>query len=418
MSRPVVVIGLGAEGPSGLSTRARDTLASATFLAGGKRHLALVGPSLAETFTIGNNVDELIERLRRRGQEEHCVVLASGDPMFYGIGHALSRALGRDQIVVEPAVSSLQLAFARAGLSWHDAAVGTIHGRPLKAVLLPLLGHPKIGLFTQDGGSPSAVAAFFHERGLKDYLAIVSENLATPNEQFLEAPLADLLSRRFGDLNILILIREPAVDATPPVLTRRVSSPPDSLFAKPENAPVLLTHMDVRAVVLSRFWGLPEGPIWDIGAGLGGVSVGLARSFPDREVVAVEQSAVQGRYLETNRTRFGAYNLRIIAGTAPSALKEEDENPAGVFVGGTGGVLDAVLDLVLDRLQPRGILVANFVGLENLGRCLDRLRGAGWMPEVSQVSLSHGQDLAGLTVLTPERPVWIVRGVRPFSDGK
>jgi precorrin-6Y C5,15-methyltransferase (decarboxylating) len=363
-------------------------------------------------------VDELIERLRHRGPEERCVVLASGDPMFYGIGHALSRALGRDQIVVEPALSSVQLAFAYAGLSWDDAAIGTIHGRPLKQALLPLLGHPKLGLFTQDGNSPSAVAAFFLEHGLKDYHAIVGENLALPDERFLEAPLPDLLNRRFGDLNILILIREPAVDQTTPVLTRGVPCPPDSHFAKPENAPVLLTHADVRAVVLSRFWGLPEGPIWDLGAGLGGVSVGLARSFPDREIVAVEQSPVQANYLETNRLRFGAYNLRIIAGIAPGALNEEVESPAGVFVGGTGGALDAVLDLVLDQLQTRGILVANFVGLENMGRCLDRLRGAGWSPEVSQVSVSHGQDLAGLTVLRPERPVWIVRAVRPSLDDK
>ncbi len=179
MSRPVFVVGLGADGPSGLPARARDALASATFLAGGNRHLGLVEPIRVETFAIGNNLDELIERLRRRGPEERCVVLASGDPLFYGIGHALGRALGRDQIRVEPALSSLQLAFARAGVSWHDAAIGTIHGRPLQEALIPLLGRPKIGLFTQDGGSPSAVAAFFLERGLKDYRAWVGERLGS-----------------------------------------------------------------------------------------------------------------------------------------------------------------------------------------------------------------------------------------------
>ncbi len=168
-------------------------------------------------------------------------------------------------------------------------------------------------------------------------------------------------------------------------------------------------------MALARFWGLPAGPIWDIGAGLGGVSVGLARSFPDREIVAVERSAAQCRYLETNRLRFEAYNLRILAGSAPDSL-EVEERPAGVFLGGTGGAIEAILNLVLDRLRPSGILVANFVGLENLGRALDRLRTAGWAPEVSQVSISHGQALAGLTVLSPERPVWVVRAVRPRSE--
>jgi precorrin-6Y C5,15-methyltransferase (decarboxylating) len=415
MSRPVFVLGLGAEGPSGLPAHARTALASATFLAGGTRHLALVEPFGVETFAIKNNLDDLIERLRRRGPEERCVVLASGDPLFYGIGHTLGHALGRDQIRVEPALSSLQMAFARAGVSWHDAVIGTIHGRPLLEALLPLLGRPKIGLFTQDGGSPSAVAAFFLERGLKDYRAFVGENLGAAGDRFTEAPLLDLLDRRFDDLNVLILIREPPIDAIALARTRSLPCPPDSHFARPEYAPVLLTHADVRSMVLARFWGLPEGPIWDIGAGLGGVSVGLARSFPDREIVAVERSSAQRSYLETNRLRFEAYNLRILAGSAPGSL-EEEVRPAGIFLGGTGGALDAILDLALDRLRPSGILVANFVGLENLGRALDRLRGAGWTPEVSQASISHGQALAGLTVLSPERPVWIVRAVRSGSE--
>ncbi|HMB07001.1 MAG TPA: precorrin-6y C5,15-methyltransferase (decarboxylating) subunit CbiE, partial [Isosphaeraceae bacterium] len=266
MSRPVEVLGLGAEGPSGLAPRAREALASATFLAGGARHLALVGPTRAETFAIGNNLAELVERLRRRGPDERCVVLASGDPLCYGIGHLLGWTLGRAGIVVEPALSSLQLAFARAGLSWHDAAIGTIHGRPMREVLLPLLGRPKIGLFTRDGGSPSAVAAFFLERGLDDYRAIVGENLGAADERLTEAPLPDLLDRPFDDLNFLILLREPAgaEDDSARPLTRGIACPPDALFARPEGAPVLLTHADVRAVVLARFWGLPDGPIWDV----------------------------------------------------------------------------------------------------------------------------------------------------------
>src|SRR5437764_14074239 len=114
MSRPVVIVGIGADGLQGLAPRARAALASATFLAGGRRHLELAGSPLVERFTITTNLPELLARLRGRGAEEHCVVLASGDPLFYGIGHVLSQALGSHQIVVEPSLSSLQLAFARA----------------------------------------------------------------------------------------------------------------------------------------------------------------------------------------------------------------------------------------------------------------------------------------------------------------
>src|SRR5580704_12423551 len=121
MSRPVAIIGVGAGGLSGLSSTARSALATATFLAGGRRHLNLIGPTSAELFTITSNLTELVERLRQRGIEEHCVVLASGDPLFFGIGHLLSQLLGREQVEVEPGLSSMQLAFAHAGVSWQDA---------------------------------------------------------------------------------------------------------------------------------------------------------------------------------------------------------------------------------------------------------------------------------------------------------
>jgi precorrin-6Y C5,15-methyltransferase (decarboxylating) len=417
VSLPVQVIGIGADGPAVLSPRARAAIAAATFLAGGTRHLELVGPTTAETFAITNNLLALADRLRGRGPAERCVVLASGDPLCFGIGHFLGEVLGRDRIVVEPAVSSLQLAFARVGLSWHDAALASVHGRPLAPTLLPLLGRPKIGLLTQDGASPSAIAAFFLARGLDDYDAWVAEDLGAATERVTPSPLAELPGRRFGDLNVVVLLRRGPTNAAIYPLIGRTPGVPDVLFAQPDAGPVLLTHADVRAVTLARFRDLPgEGPIWDIGAGLGGVAVELARAFPGREVVAVERSERQRSFLRENRLRFASFNLRLVAGEAPACLAGE-EAPAAVFLGGTGGWLDAILDLVLGRILPGGVLVANFVGLENLARCLERLRTEGWPTDLTQVQVSHGEPLAGLTVLAPQRPVWIVRTKKKTHHG-
>src|SRR6476620_7014358 len=113
MSHHIAIVGLGADGVAGLSSWALSALRSATFLAGGRRHLRLVGPTSAETFTITNNLVDLVDRLKRRGQDERCVVLGSGDPLYYGIGQCVILSLGRDQVRVEPSVSSMQLAFAR-----------------------------------------------------------------------------------------------------------------------------------------------------------------------------------------------------------------------------------------------------------------------------------------------------------------
>ncbi|SIO63137.1 precorrin-6Y C5,15-methyltransferase (decarboxylating) [Singulisphaera sp. GP187] len=413
MSRPIHVIGLGANGIESLSPRAKQALSAATFLAGGNRHLALVEPrAIIERFAVTNNLNALVDRLRDRGPDERCVVLASGDPLCYGIGVTLQRALGSDQLEVEPALCSLQLAFARTTQSWHDAAIASIHGRPTASVLIPLLGAPKIGLFTQDGSSPAAVAEFFLERGLDDYQAWVCEDLGSSSERVTPLEIQDLPHRRFRELNFLVLIRRADSESSPGSPPLRSSVPADDRFARPASGPVLLTHQDVRSVVLNRFEDIRPGPIWDLGAGLGGVAIGLANQFPARDVVAVERSPTQLAYLQENRRRFAAWNLRIIHGTAPAALADEPA-PAAVFVGGSGSQLDPILDLVLARLVPEGLFVANFVGLENLARTLERLRLEGWSPTVTQLQVSPGQDLAGLTTFVPQRPVWIVRGRRP-----
>jgi precorrin-6Y C5,15-methyltransferase (decarboxylating) len=408
MKPPVHLIGLAADGPASLSARALEALRQATFVAGGRRHLGLVEPRGVESLVVTTNLEELAARLEARRDDERCVVLASGDPLCFGIGRFLGLRLSPGSLDVEPALSSLQLAFARVVRPWSEARIASVHGRSLPATLTPLLGLPLIGLFTHDGTSPAAVARYFLDRGLDDYTAWVGEDLGGVDERMTRLPLAALPGHTFRDLNFLILERLAGPPELRPVL------PDDARFSAPsaEASPRLLTHRDVRAIALSRFHELPAGPLWDIGAGLGGMAVGLANAFPAVEVVAVERSRRELEHLGENRRRFAAWNLRIVEGSAPEALADEPP-PAGVFLGGSGGRLDPILDLVLDRLQPGGRLVANFVGLENLGRTLSRLRGLGWPAESTLVQVSQGADLAGLTSFVPQRPVWVVSAARP-----
>jgi len=258
---PVHIIGIGADGLDGLGKRQRKAIDDASLLAGGKRQLSLVGSVITELFEITNNVQALVERLRSRGERERCVVLASGDPLLFGIGRAIIEGLGSEQVVVEPAISSLQLGFARAGVPWHHAALASIHGRELASTLRPLLGRSTIGLLSHDGASPSAVAAFFLAHGLEDYRAWVCERLGAAAERITPLRLAELAGKQFDDLNVIVLRRNRERDA-PAAATPGI---PDAEFARPGEGPVLLTHADVRAVTLSRFRSLPPGPIWDIG---------------------------------------------------------------------------------------------------------------------------------------------------------
>jgi precorrin-6Y C5,15-methyltransferase (decarboxylating) len=288
----------------------------------------------------------------------------------------------------------------------------------LRATLLPLLGRPLIGLFTEDGDGPAAVARFLLERGLDDYGAVVGEDLGAANERVTRWPSpADLAAQTFAPLNYLVLIRRrsPAYFAEMAARRALVPGAPDERFIRPADGPEVMTRREVRAVALSHLAGSWDAgdTFWDLGAGLGTVAVELAVLRPGAEVVAVEKDAARANHLRQNRELFGAYNVRLVQGEAPEALAFETQCPRRVFVGGSGGRLGEVLVFAADRLAPGGRLVATFVTLENLALAMQHLRALGWPTEVTEVHVARGDDLAGLTGLKPQRGVFIVSADKP-----
>lgn len=415
----IEVIGLGADGPAGLRPELVERIRHADFLAGGERQLRFFRSTSATHFVLKNNLEELLNELEARALEQRCVVLGSGDPLFYGIGTYLAERLGSARLRIEPAVSSMQLAFARAGVPWQDAALASIHGRDLRTTLLPLLGRRIIGLFTDDGDSPALVARFFLQHGLVEYEAFVGENLGAEQERVSRfADLARLAEHCFAPLNYLLLrsTRNPEDSAL--VERKRRLSPgiPDDAFAHPKDGPQMMTRQEVRSVLLGKLGPAEPGDtIWDIGAGLGTVSVELAVLWPAIEVVAVECDPERAVFVRKNREQFGAYNMRVVEGTAPAALATEIERPRTVFIGGSGAQLPAVLDVVAERLLPGGRLLANFVTLEHLALMLQWLRERDWPFDVTEIHVARRDCLAGLTGLKSDRGVFLVRGDKSTS---
>ena len=423
MSEPLDIIGMGADGAAGLQPELVERILNADFLAGGERHLAFFPQARGERFVLKDNLAELLYALDKRRPVQRCVVLASGDPLFYGIGTFLTDLRRRDGVRVEPALSSMQLAFARAGRSWQHAALASVHGRELRTTLLPLLGRPLIGLFTQDGDSPAAVARFFVERGLGDYEATVGENLGAAEERLSHWPdLGTLAGQHFDPLNYLILRRTKYPAGCADVEWHRGLAPgvPDGAFARPETGAEVMTRQEMRAVVLAKLLlhTARGDTVWDLGAGLGTVAVEIAVLRPEVEVVAVERDAARAGFLRTNRERFGAYNIRVLEGTAPEVLQSESERPRLVFVGGSGGRLDELLAYIGERLCDGGRVVATFVTLEHLGLALTHFRQAGWPFEVTEIQVARSDALAGLTGLRPQRGVFVVRADKPAADPK
>jgi precorrin-6Y C5,15-methyltransferase (decarboxylating) CbiT subunit len=234
--------------------------------------------------------------------------------------------------------------------------------------------------------------------------------------------LRELREQHFAPLNYLILKGPRGAVPLAEIEQNRSLVPgvPDESFARPDSGPEVMTRQEVRSVILAKLLGAtgPGDTVWDVGAGLGTVSVEVAVLRPHVEVVAVERDPARAALLRENRDRFGAYNIRVVEGSAPEALHDETERPRRVFLGGSGGRLAELLDLVAEHLHDGGRLVAAFVTLEHLGTALERVRGWGWPREVTEVHVARGDALAGLTGLKPQRGVFLVRADKPAAGAR
>lgn len=400
MSYPVLVVGVGAEGTESLTPDLRERIAQADQLWGGERLLAHWAGHPAEKVVIRAHVADLIERLHRRG-EARVVVLASGDPGFYGIAGTLLRYLLPDELEIVPHVSSLQLAFARAGIPWSDAIFTSAHARPLAEVVGWARRAPKLGILTDRQQTPALIARTLLEAGLDDCRAVVAENLGLPDERLTDTRLSALPGMEFAPLNVLLLVRDPDWRPQPAFAPR-----PDEAYVHRRG---LITKADVRALSLARLALRETDVVWDIGAGSGAVSIEIAELAWRGQVFAVEHDTENAGYIRENIARFGALNVVVVEGRAPAAL-EGLPQPAAVFIGGTGGELEAILRHIASVAPPGCRVVMNLATLENLHDALAVMRALDWSPQVAQVSVARGKAIAGRTRLAPLNPVFILTG--------
>lgn len=206
---PIDVVGVLDNGPESLTPPVLRLVQQAEVLAGGERHLAFFPDVPAERIPIKGPLAAVVERLRAaREAGRQVTVLASGDPLFYGIGRTLVGKLGRDAVRFHPNVSSMALAFARLGESWDDAVLASVHGRPAEGLADLVRGARKVGLFTDAQNNPAAIARLLLDAGVTGYRAHVCANLAGPEETVWSGDLAEAARREFPELNVLVLVKE------------------------------------------------------------------------------------------------------------------------------------------------------------------------------------------------------------------
>ena len=388
--RAVTVIGMGDDGCAGLTSRAANAVARAQVLVGGERHLAFFPQFTGERIPLKGGLGAALDRAAQLAEEHHVCVLASGDPLFFGVGPMIAKRLGTEHLEFLPAPSSIQWAFARTGIAWEDADIVSVHGRSLDGFVARLRRSAKVAVLTDAENTPARLAARLIEHGDGTWNAWVCERLSGPEERVRRFTLADLAAETDIDpLNVLLLVRSDEAWRTPPAIPYLH----EDAFAKrmPKNG--LITKREVRLLSLASLAIVPDAVVWDIGAGSGSVSIEAAMLAPRGAIYAIEVDPEGVGICRDNVRTHGTDNVHVIEGRAPEVLVGLPA-PDAVFVGGSKGSMADIVIASLDALRPGGRLVVNAVTLENVAEAYAVLRARDLEPDITLVQISRGVPLA------------------------
>ncbi len=399
----IYVIGAGVEGQEGFSRRVLELVGQAELLLGGERQLALFPDFPGEKIAIDGDLGGIVERLK--GTAKRAVVLASGDPLFFGIGRYLLRNLPEAELEFVPNVSSVQYAFAKIKEPWDDAVFISAHGRGLKGAIDRIVANDKAAVLTDEINTPARIAAELIERGRDGYAAWLCENLGTAQEKIITTDVRGLLEIVAAPLNVLILIKEYESGGEEYVPTLGI---PDEEFATVKK---LITKEEIRVVTLAKLKLRHDMTLWDIGAGSGSISIEADHLLPNGHIYAVERNPQCRDFIKENLRKFNARHVTLVDGIAPDCL-EALPDPDRVFVGGSGGNLWAILKGVDERLPAEGRIVLNAVTLDTLTAATEFFDNAGYQVEVTVVNISRTRPLTDYKMFEAYNPVYIITAVK------
>ncbi|WP_142849211.1 precorrin-6y C5,15-methyltransferase (decarboxylating) subunit CbiE [Telmatospirillum sp. J64-1] len=399
MSSWLTVIGIGEDGLNGLSDAARRLLDGAETVFGGARHLAMLPPGMAERVEWPSPFAQGIERLKAMRGRRVCV-LASGDPMWFGIGATLTRHFEPEEMLVLPHPGAFSLAAARLGWPLQDCLCLTVHGRPVEALALHLFPGAKLLILSENGRSPDRIADLLRKRGFGPSLMTVLEHLGGERQSVLSAP-ASSWDARSADLNLVAVECRAAPGSRAP---SRIGGLPDEAFEHDGQ----LTKREIRAVTMSTLAPRPGELLWDIGAGSGSIAIEWMRA--GGRAVALEKDSNRLRVMACNAANLGVPGLSIIPGEAPGALADLGEAPDAVFVGG-GVSVPGLLEACWNALKPGGRLVANAVTVQGEAALLSWHQAQGG--DLTRLSVSRLKQTGGFQGWAPLRPVTQYHGEKP-----
>lgn len=330
----------------------------------------------------------------------NCVVVYSGDTGFYSGARVLLPLLQQAGLEarVLPGISSVQLLSARLGRSWQDWLLVSAHGLRCDPVAAVCRGKAVFFLTGGKDTAPSQLCALLAEAGLGELNVTIGENLGLPRERLTTGPAGQLAKETFDPL--AVMLAEPARR-----LPERVPGWPDTAFCRDK---IPMTKQEVRCSALAKLALSPGETAWDIGAGTGSISVEMAYANGGAPVYGVECVPEACQLILKNREHCAAWNLHLVSGRAPEVL-DDLPAPDAVFIGGSRGQLDGILDAVFSK-NPKARVCISAIALETLEQAVSAFHCRGMEPEITQIAVSRTKTAGGLHLLMANNPVFLIAG--------
>lgn len=419
------VIGTDAGAPASLPAPQQTLLRAAAVIAAPQRLQAALQNWLGDAkpeLLSSDDPRALVDSLQSRAADQAVVVLASGDPLWFGLGRILCDRIGAERLRFHPAPTSLQLAFSRIGRPWQDADWVSLHGRDPEILASTLQKRPAaLAVLTDPNqGGAGTVQQMLRSSGLEASTDLwLCENLGHPDERVqLIAPHAALPTDLQPLLIALLIAREPAA---PDPQQLPLFGLDDGLYLQHSDHPGLMTKREVRIQLLAELALPPQGVLWDLGAGTGSVGLEALRLRPGLQLLAVERRAGGAQLIQRNAQRLGVSPAAVLEADATTVLNgglpSQLSQPDRVLLGGGGAQRERLLQEVLTRLRSGGVVVIPLASIEALASVRPLLENAGLAVRVQQLQAWRGQPLGDGTRLAPMNPTLIVTGTKPAQAG-
>jgi precorrin-6Y C5,15-methyltransferase (decarboxylating) len=407
----VHIVGLGDDGVEGMTGQARRLVEEAEVLIGPESCAGLLPTALRNRLQSAGNLEDLVDRIESAASRR-AVVLASGDPLFYGTARYVCSKLGKERFEVVPHVSSMQLAFARVKESWEEAFLANLAGQSIERVIDRIRTSETAGLFTSDQWPPAAVARALLDHGIDGFHAYVCENLGSPDERVTQASLADIAKDSFSPLNVMILVRKAKAPEAAGQVGTRLFGNPDECFLQSRPKRGLLTPAEVRSLALAELGLRVTSIVWDVGAGSGSVGLEAARVAREGKVYAIEMDPDDHSLILENARRFGVTNLEAVLGRAPEAWAALP-TPDAIYVGGSGRDVAMLVEGAWDRLAAGGRLATACNSIENLAAVHAFLRARSADAAYWMINIARGYEQLDRIRFESINPVFLIAATKP-----